>query len=294
MTARQMQGKASKLQFQNCFAVDREGLGGGLAMCWTEDINVEIKSFSKHHVDAVVHSEDGRFWRCTGVYGHPETDQKKNTWELLRRLAGLSSLPWLCFGDFNEVLNLNEKLGGRDRRANLVNDFREALKDCDLTGLGSTGYPFTWSNRRFGVNIIEERLDRFLGNSSWRESFQEKTAQNLISWSSDHSPIMMEVLEKGRGNRYSRKTFHRTHYEDMWSPYEKCKEIVKNEWMEGISWKGGNSAEIFKRISKESLANLRIWIREEFDGRKRKLQQLKKKLKDLKKWLSPSRQWRGD
>ena len=160
--------------------------------------------------------------------------------------------------------------------------------------LGSTGYPFTWSNRRFGVNTIEERLDRFLGNSSWRESFQEKTAQNLISWSSDHSPIMMEVLKKGRGNRYSRKTFHRTHYEDMWSPYEKCKEIVKNEWMEGISWKGGNSAEIFKRISKESLANLRIWIREEFDGRKRKLQQLKKKLKDLKKWLSPSRQWRGD
>ncbi|KAH9651249.1 reverse transcriptase domain-containing protein [Citrus sinensis] len=84
MTARQMQGKASKLQFQNCFAVDREGLGGGLAMCWTEDINVEIKSFSKHHVDAVVHSEEGRFWRCTGIYGHPETDQKKHTWELLR------------------------------------------------------------------------------------------------------------------------------------------------------------------------------------------------------------------
>lgn len=235
MTARQMQGKASKLQFQNCFAVDREGLGGGLAMCWTDDINVEIKSFSKHHVDAVVHNDEGRFWRCTGVYGHPETDQKKNTWELLRRLAGLSSLPWLCFGDFNEVLNLNEKLGGIDRRANLVNDFREALKDCDLTNLGSTGYQFTWSNRRFGVNIVEERLDRFLGNSSWRESFQEKAAQNLISWSSDHSPLMIEVLEKGRGNRYSRKIFHRIHYKDMWSLYEKCKEIVKKEWMEGIN-----------------------------------------------------------
>ncbi|KAL9419398.1 hypothetical protein AB3S75_037210 [Citrus x aurantiifolia] len=68
----------------------------------------------------------------------------------------------------------------------------------------------------------------------------------------------------------------------MWSPYEKCKEIVKKEWMEGISWKGGNLAEIFKRISKESLANLRIWSIEEFEGRKRKLQQLKKKLKDLK------------
>ena len=233
--ARQMQGKASKLKFQNCFAVDREGLGGGLAICWTDDINVEIKSFSKHHVDVVVHSEGRRYCRCIEVYSHPETDQKKHTWELLRRLTGLSSLHWLCFRDFNEVLNLNEKFRDRDRRANMVNDFKEVVKDFNLTDLGSTEYPFTWSNRRFEVNIIEERLDKCLGNSSWRESLQEKAAQNLISWSSDHNPLMMEVLEKGRGNRYSRKTFHRIHYEDMWSPYKKCKEIVKKEWMEGSS-----------------------------------------------------------
>lgn len=35
----------------------------------------------------------------TGVYGSPESDQKRHTWELLRRLATLASLLWLCFGD---------------------------------------------------------------------------------------------------------------------------------------------------------------------------------------------------
>ena len=142
MTAKQMQERANDLRFQNCFAVSRDGLGGGLAMMWTLEINVEIKSYSKHHVDVVVYNETGSNWRCTGVYGHPKSDQKKFTWELLRRLNTLSSLQWLCFGDFNEVLNLNEKLGGKDRRVCMVNDFREAIRDCDLTDLGSTGYFF--------------------------------------------------------------------------------------------------------------------------------------------------------
>ena len=29
-------------------------------------------------------------------------------------------------------------------------DFREALRDCDLLDIGYKGYPFTWSNGRFG------------------------------------------------------------------------------------------------------------------------------------------------
>lgn len=84
-------------------------------MMWTSEINVETKSYSKHHVDAVVYNETGSNWRCMEVYAHLESDQKRFTWDLLRRLAAISSLPWLCFGDFNEVLNLNEKLGGKDR-----------------------------------------------------------------------------------------------------------------------------------------------------------------------------------
>lgn len=123
-----------------------------------EEVTVDIKSFSKHHVDAVVHSENGSYWRCTRVYGHLESDQKRHTWELLGRLAALSSLPWLCFGDFSEVLNLNEKLGGKDKSVSIGNDFRQTIRDCDLKDLGSNGYPFTWSNRRFGPHRIEEKL----------------------------------------------------------------------------------------------------------------------------------------
>lgn len=138
-------------------------------------------------------------------------------------------MSWLCFGDFNRVLNLNKKIGGNEKQLRMVSEFRKALKECELGDLGFTGYPFTWSNRRFGYQFIEERLNRFLCNTSWGNCFQERTTLNLVTWSSDHHPIFMEVLEKGKGIRYIRRTFQRIHYEDMWSSYERCQEIVKCE-----------------------------------------------------------------
>lgn len=89
----------------------------------------------------------------------------------MRKLATLSSLPWLCFGDFNEVLSLNEKIGGNEKHVNLVADFREAVRECELVDLGFTRYLFTWSNRRFRVGLVEERLDRFLYSKSWGNYF---------------------------------------------------------------------------------------------------------------------------
>lgn len=102
---------------------------------------------------------------------HPKSAQKRHAWVLLKRLANLSSLPWLRFGDFNEVLNLNEKIGGNEKQVNIVTDFREAFKDSDLVDLGFFRYPLTWLNRRFGPQLIEQRLDRFLCNKSWGNWF---------------------------------------------------------------------------------------------------------------------------
>ena len=118
--------------------------------------------------------------RCIGVYGHPQASQKKHTWTLLRRLTGLFSLLWLCFGDFNEILNLNEKRGRLDRSADAINEFRAAIRDCKLFDLGSRGHPFTWSNRQFGPQLIEEMLDRFFCNQEWRTNFHDDLATNLV------------------------------------------------------------------------------------------------------------------
>lgn len=43
-----MQRKGKELKFDNCFAVDKSGFGGGLTLLWNSEVVVEVKSFSKH------------------------------------------------------------------------------------------------------------------------------------------------------------------------------------------------------------------------------------------------------
>lgn len=76
---------------------------------WSNEVDVNLASYRNHHIDVVMNRANGMKWRCTWIYGHPEGSQKKHTWMLLRRLAGWFAFPWLCFRDFNEILNLNEK-----------------------------------------------------------------------------------------------------------------------------------------------------------------------------------------
>lgn len=197
--------------------VDREGMGGGLALFWNSNVNVNIKSYSSHHIDAVVQNESGKLWRCTGIYGHPEANRKHHTWTLLKRLANIFSYPWCCFGDFNEVLHLNEKSGGNERNLNMVAEFRETIQTCNFVDIGCKGCQFTWSNR-------------FFCSKDWSNNFQEPTAINLVNWTSNHCPIIFEVKERCKRVEYTRRSYPRDHYEDMWSACEACKNIVRDEW----------------------------------------------------------------
>ncbi|KAH9681142.1 reverse transcriptase domain-containing protein [Citrus sinensis] len=220
-------------------AVSRNEKGGGITMMWTSDINVNILSYSRHYIDAEV--------QCG---------------------SGLSSKPWLCFGDFNEILSLNEKSGGNEKNIRMVSDFREAVRDSKLTDLGYKGYQFTWSNGRFGPHFVEERLDIFLCNDEWGNHFQETEGTNLVSVGSDHYRIMMEVKEKGSGLQYS--------------SYEDCKAIIKTEWEKYGTTAGENPINQFKAVAKSSLAQLKWWSKDEFGGREKKLNMLTQELQKAK------------
>lgn len=154
-------------------------------------------------------------------------------------------------------LHSNEKLGGNDRNVNLISEFREALQDCNLVDLGCKGYPFTWGNGRFGFDCVEEMLDRFLCNKELRERFDDCAATNLKTWTSDHCLVLMEVYEKGSGLSYLKKSAKRVHYEDMWSSYEACKEIVQREWSRHGNWKYANLVQLFKQTIMSSMTQLK-------------------------------------
>ena len=88
------------------------GRSGGLCLLWSDCIEVDLLTYSQEHIDVKIKDRNTAVWRFTGFYGHPDQAQRKHYWTLLRRLAGMYDLPWLCMGDFNAVLSDDEKLGG--------------------------------------------------------------------------------------------------------------------------------------------------------------------------------------
>ena len=124
----EMEDIKSKLDRQQGLVVPSIKRGGGLALLWRSSTKVDVQTFSPHHIDAIVTEEHGnRTWRFTGFYGHPETSKREESWRLLEELSKRSDLPWICMGDFNEILHLREKVGGNLRPEGQMRSFRETV-----------------------------------------------------------------------------------------------------------------------------------------------------------------------
>ena len=92
-----------RIRFDKKIFVQRVNKGGGLALFWNIDIEVDIESSSLNHIDATISKSSGEAWHFTGFYGEPKTHMRHESWDLLRYLHRQSSLPWLCAGDFKEI-----------------------------------------------------------------------------------------------------------------------------------------------------------------------------------------------
>jgi endonuclease/exonuclease/phosphatase family metal-dependent hydrolase len=137
-------------------------------------------------------------------------------WELRKRLKSCHYAPWLVIGDFNEVLWDFKHFCSRKRPARQMLDFREVLSYCDLHDVGYTGVPWTFDNKQAGGRNVRVRLDRAVASPSWSEWFPQVRVKHLISASSDHCPIFLD-LEKDHNVQPQRRT---ARYEVMWEREE--------------------------------------------------------------------------
>jgi hypothetical protein len=153
-----------KLKMKGALGVDRDYTGGGLALLWSEEVEVRILSFSRRHINAKVVPPNSEQWRFTDFYDNPEAHLRMESWNLIRHLAILNPLPWMVCGDFNEITEISEKLGNRGRTHGLMQNFREALSDSGLLDLGYSGPKFTWCNMQGEQSIVFARLDRGVSN----------------------------------------------------------------------------------------------------------------------------------
>lgn len=82
---------------------------GGLALLGKKEVSLHIQTFSPNHIYALILNDKHHPWRLTGFYRCLKEQQKKESWQLLKHLHTRSLVPWLCCGDFNEILNSSKK-----------------------------------------------------------------------------------------------------------------------------------------------------------------------------------------
>ena len=85
--------------------VDSVGRSGGLALRWKDEMEVEILNFSRRYKHAKVKLINMTPWIFTGFYGHSKAHKRCEAWDLLQYLKSMENGPWLCAGDFNEILD---------------------------------------------------------------------------------------------------------------------------------------------------------------------------------------------
>ncbi|KAL5549649.1 hypothetical protein UlMin_004880 [Ulmus minor] len=220
------------------------------------------------HIDVQVTSHDSICWRFTGLYGNPGTSLRTQFWTLLKRLGDTSSMPWLRGGDLNEILFGHEKQGGVTRAQYLMNAFREATNYCGLADLGFRGPKFTW-NRGKNDCLVQERLDRMLGNGGWLDLFPNSLVHHLNLRGSDHRPLLVELLQVDESSSIGKiwKKGH-FHFEEAWVDEVDCSNLIKNHWrsstavnLDGVANKLRLCATDLERWNLDSFRRLKTLVR---------------------------------
>ncbi|XP_052299532.1 uncharacterized protein LOC127903030 [Citrus sinensis] len=209
--------------FDGLFVVDRMGRSGGLALLWDANTNVSLLSYARNFIDVHVEVAGLGDWRLTGFYGFPESSRRRQSWDLLRFLSSSSTAPWVCLGDFNDLLAASEKKSRLEHPQWKLQGFKKAISDSGLLDVGMEGYQFTWERSRGSVDWVEERLDIVLASAEWLHRFARVKVMSLEASCSDHLPIFMDPNPINTTSRHKRFRF-----ENLWLRERDCVEVITN------------------------------------------------------------------
>ena len=216
-----------ELPFPNKFIIKKPYGGGGLALIWKNEVKMEVINFTNNHILARVEEEDGFVWMLTCFYGWPKACQKPQSWALLNHLRSIVDGPWCCVDDFNAILHSSEKKSKYPPQFKQMDDFRNLLDDCRLADLGFVGYPYAWNNKRPGLENTQERLDRVVANTGWREKFHASSVLHLFSHAFDHRPLLLLAKSDLRHRGKSTRSFR---FEEAWLMRADCEEVITEAW----------------------------------------------------------------
>nr|XP_016448725.1 PREDICTED: uncharacterized protein LOC107773821 [Nicotiana tabacum] len=125
--------------------------------------------------------------------------KRKDLWCSLETIHAQIDGPWCIRGDFNVILDPDEKRGGRPHKMYKSLDFSSCMNNCEVMDLGFVGPKFTWCNNWEPKEESEKEQPSFMqlmeevwktrinGNSMWRLQQNLKLlSRRLSQWSKEY------------------------------------------------------------------------------------------------------------
>ncbi|XP_059310843.1 uncharacterized protein LOC132062254 [Lycium ferocissimum] len=189
--------------------------GGRIWLVWKPmlyNVNIVLVSSQLIHCEMGHRGTNHTFW-FTIVYGFNDQVLRRELWQQIEGIHGTVSGAWAIMGDFNCVLNREERVGSPMTLAE-VREFKQCVGKCSFHDLKSSGAFYTWNNKHRDATRVYSKIDRVLVNSQW--------ITNLPA---------SEVQFSNEGHHGGK----RFRYYNMWRLADNFKEIVKRDWERNIS-----------------------------------------------------------
>ncbi|XP_074266861.1 uncharacterized protein LOC141590151 [Silene latifolia] len=180
--------------------------GGRVWILWKPNLfDVMVCQYDAQfiHTRITARTSQQQFW-FTMVYAYNDGIGRRDLWQKLGVIAGQCSGAWALAGDFNTVIDPNERLGANTRQADM-DEFLDYISTCGVTDIAATGAYYTWTNKQKPLTRVFSRLNRFMVNQEWMTQFPNMMAHFHPEGLFDHCPCTVSNCEVGGGKRASFK-----------------------------------------------------------------------------------------
>ncbi|XP_074277298.1 uncharacterized protein LOC141600940 [Silene latifolia] len=191
-------------------------------------ISLSVLHQSAQHIHcSLLHIATQKCIEVTFVYAFNARLDRRILWDHLQGISHQVSVPWLCMGDFNVVLNMDERLGSTHVQMADMHEFSACLDVCQLVDHHTTGCHFTWNNKQ-GDGLRWAKLDRILASPQW------------LSRVSDHSPCLVNIADLPHPPRASFK------YLNCWALSPHFQDHVREGW--GTQYSANHIVSLFLKL----------------------------------------------
>ncbi|XP_015169932.1 uncharacterized protein [Solanum tuberosum] len=193
---------------------------------------------TEQYIHGLVDINNTQF-QFTVVYGLHTISTRIPLWTAIHKMSSQINEPWLIMGDFNSILEQEDRIVGSQVQDAETKDFKECVNDSNLVELQIGGRNFTWTNGH-----VYSRIDKAIVNAEWVNKMATQQVIAMEPLFSDHSPLGL-IMEEKRGTRKRPFRFY-----NCIGKHPEFRDRVKDGWqilgggMKGV-WRN------LKRVRKE-------------------------------------------